>query len=187
MGKINKSLYSSKTGEWETPKELFTALDKHFHFKMDVAATKANAKCAMYLTKKDDALKSTWGSMNWCNPPYGVGLVKWLLKAAFEATEGRSTVMLLPARTDTKWFNVLGQLTNAIFLFHGRLTFDGEGAKTTNAPFPSLLAFFGINYADIRALKGKLNGEIWVIDKDYNNVQAEEKQADNGSSTEANG
>lgn len=187
MGKLNKSLFSSSSGEWETPQPLFNVLDKYFHFTIDVAASKKNHKCSTYYTKEMDALKVDWGSMNWCNPPYGKGLQQWIFKAGIEAANGRSTIMLLPARTDTKWFTILTKATTAVFLFRGRLTFgtkSGKKEKSTNAPFPSMLAFFGVSHVQIREIAKQLAGVICVFDNDY---EAKEKQAAVGSDQKADG
>ena len=54
---MNSSLLSSKKQNWCTPKEFFGVLDAEFHFTLDAAATKKNAKCSAYFTPEDDALK----------------------------------------------------------------------------------------------------------------------------------
>lgn len=57
---------------WQTPIEVFAALDAEFGFYLDAAADHGNALCARYLTESDDALNSEWESYGaiWCNPPY---------------------------------------------------------------------------------------------------------------------
>ena len=57
MGTMNSSLLSSKKQDWCTPQEFYDALDAEFHFTLDAAATKKNAKCSAYFTPEDDALK----------------------------------------------------------------------------------------------------------------------------------
>ena len=49
--KINKGLFTSNSGEWETPQELFDELDEEFHFNLDPCATRKNAKCFFFFTK----------------------------------------------------------------------------------------------------------------------------------------
>ena len=46
--------FSSKTSEWETPRKLFDELDKEFHFNVDPCATRENAKCEEFYTKKEN-------------------------------------------------------------------------------------------------------------------------------------
>lgn len=140
----SKVMFSSKTDEWSTPQDLFDRLNEEFHFDLDVCANESNHKCPMYYDRKQDGLKKTWnGHIVWCNPPYGKEIAKWVEKAYSEhETHGTTIVMLLPARTDTKWFHsyVLGR-ANIRFL-KGRLKFGG---CKNSAPFPSMLAIYSMN------------------------------------------
>lgn len=61
MGKINESLYSSKSDEWATPQEVFDELDKEFHFNLDPCATSENHKCETFYTLQDNGLERSWG------------------------------------------------------------------------------------------------------------------------------
>lgn len=68
---------------WQTPIEIFNALDREFGFWLDAAASESNALCAHYLTEMDDSLNSEWTSYGaiWCNPPYS-DIGPWVEKAA---------------------------------------------------------------------------------------------------------
>lgn len=131
-------MFSSKTDMWATPQEFFDELNKEFSFKLDVCATPDNAKCEKYFTPQDDGLSQDWGGqVVWCNPPYGREIGKWVEKAS--KTKDATVVMLLPARTDTKWFhNYIYQKAEVRFI-KGRLKF-GDGTK--DAPFPSMVVVF---------------------------------------------
>lgn len=97
---------ASKTDLWETPQDFFDRLNDEFHFNVDVCATPDNAKCGTYFTKENDGLSQSWGGYTcWCNPPYGREIGKWVQKAYLSSRDGSTVVMLLPARTDTKWFH----------------------------------------------------------------------------------
>lgn len=61
--KDNNALFSSNTVEWETPQDLFNALDEEFHFGIDVCATAENAKCENFFSIKEDGLAQNWGGM----------------------------------------------------------------------------------------------------------------------------
>ena len=63
---MNSSLLSSKKQDWSTPQEFYDALDAEFHFTLDAAATKKNAKCSAYFTPEDDALKKKLGNKRRC-------------------------------------------------------------------------------------------------------------------------
>ena len=143
----NEIMFSSKTDEWSTPQDLFDKLNEEFHFDLDVCANESNHKCALYYDRKQDGLKMPWTNhVVWCNPPYGREIGKWVKKAYFEhCAHGTTIVMLLPARTDTRWFHnyVLGW--SAIRFLQGRLKF---GDCKNSAPFPSMLVIYSILEVD---------------------------------------
>ena len=137
----NDLMFSSKSVIWETPQDFFEKLDIEFHFTLDAAALKENAKCKNYYTPEENGLKKEWNGIVWCNPPYGrkeTGM--WVKKAYEEYMRGCKTiVMLLPARTDTKWFHEYIYGKAEIRFVKGRLKFGG--AKDA-APFPSMVVVF---------------------------------------------
>ena len=60
---------------WQTPPEIFAALNRDFRFVADVAASAHNHLLPVYFTEKDDALAQDWAGhlpigFVWCNPPY---------------------------------------------------------------------------------------------------------------------
>lgn len=134
-------MFSSATGEWETPQDLFDFLDGLFHFTLDAAASVENAKCARYFTKEDDALVQTWSGRVWVNPPYGREIGGFVEKGARSvfSRDAEVVVMLLPARTDTAWWHDWVMSAQEIWLIRGRLKFGG--AKNC-APFPSCVVVF---------------------------------------------
>lgn len=137
---INKALFTSKKGDYETPDDLFAALDREFHFTLDAAASADNAKCAKYYTIEDNALQQDWPGVVWLNPPYGRGIGDWIAKAVEESRKGATVVCLLPARTDTKWFHrYVKPNASEIRFLEGRITFKGT---PTAAPFPSVVVVF---------------------------------------------
>ena len=133
---MTRVLLSSKSENWETPPHFFQALDAEFHFDLDVCALPENAKCSRYYTPEDDGLSQTWNGICWCNPPYGRSISAWVKKAAESET---TVVMLLPARTDTKWFHEYIYGKAEVRFIKGRLKFGGS---KNNAPFPSMVVIF---------------------------------------------
>jgi len=135
---INKGLFTSNTPEWETPQDLFDELNKEFNFTLDVCATKKNAKCKKYYTKDDNGLDKDWDGVIWCNPPYGREISAWVEKAYVSLCK---TVMLIPARTDTKYFHnyIYNKPNTEIRFIKGRLKFSNS---KNSAPFPSMLVIF---------------------------------------------
>ncbi len=135
---FNRHLFSSATGEWETPQELYNALNSEFGFTLDACASVDNAKVATYYS--EDSLNKPWCGVVWCNPPYGREIGKWVKKGLESAHAGTTVVMLLPSRTDTKWWHESVMTASEIRFIKGRLKFGG--AKNS-APFPSVIVVFG--------------------------------------------
>lgn len=135
-------MFSSKTDQWATPQAFFDTLNSEFGFALDVAADHSNHKCAKYYTKEQNGLDQSWqlsaGGV-FCNPPYGREIGLWVKKAYEESLSGQLVVMLLPARTDTKWFHdyILGKAE--VRFVRGRLKF---GDSNNSAPFPSMVVIY---------------------------------------------
>lgn len=132
-------MYSSRTDLWETPQEFFNQLNDEFHFTLDVCALSQNAKCENYYTPEQDGLKKPWMGTIWCNPPYGRQIGEWVRRGFFSSIEGNTVVMLLPARTDTRWFHDYIYNRSEIRFIKGRLKFGGS---RNSAPFPSMVVIF---------------------------------------------
>jgi site-specific DNA-methyltransferase (adenine-specific) len=131
----HSALFKSATIEWGTPPDLFSALDREFHFNFD-ACPAGGIWDGTYISWE--------GKRVFCNPPYGRRIDKWLAKGA----EAEIAVFLLPARTDTIWFHEYALKAREIRFFKGRLQFSkGHVAPKTEwlsgAPFPSMLVVYG--------------------------------------------
>lgn len=134
-----KGIFSHKTDEWETPSGFFKDLDAEFHFTLDPCATEQNRKCEKFFTVKENGLKMAWGGYAvFCNPPYSQ-CYEWAKKCYEESQNGATVVMLVPSRTDTKWFHEWVYGKAEIRFIRGRLKF---GNGKTGAPFPSMLAIY---------------------------------------------
>ena len=148
------ALRSSKSDEYPTPSEIYEQLDNEFKFTLDPCATDENHKCKRYFTKEEDGLKQSWAKERvFCNPPYSE-IGKWV-KKAYDETRQRNTLvcMLIPSRTDTRWFHDYIYHRTEIRFVKGRMKF---GQEKYNAPFPSMIVIF--RGAEIRDLE---QNEIW--------------------------
>lgn len=142
---MNEALLSSKNMEWCTPQAFYNKLNDEFNFVLDAAATDKSAKCKSYYTPETDGLVSSWnfGGAVFCNPPYGREIGKWVKKAYEEYLNGVNVVMLIPARTDTKYFHDYIYGKAEIRFVRGRLKFtDEDGNEKTSAPFPSMIVVY---------------------------------------------
>ena len=138
-------MFSSNTDEWATPQDIFDQLDAEFRFDLDPCADERNHKCDEYYTIFQDGLTKDWGGRRvFCNPPYSK-IAQWVEKAYREGTKDNTVVVLLiPARTDTKyWHNFIYNRAEVRFV-KGRLKF-GDGKNS--APFPSVIVIFRGAYA----------------------------------------
>jgi len=137
---FNRGLFSSARLDWASPADVFEALDKEFHFGLDVCATAETAKCQRYFTKADDALIRDWaGERCYMNPPYGREIGGWIRKAFEESLKGVLVVCLIPSRTDTAWWHDYVMRADEIRFVRGRIHFDGH---KHGVPFPSAIVVY---------------------------------------------
>lgn len=136
-------MFSSKTDQWETPQDLFDELNNEFGFTLDPCADDNNHKCKKYFTKEIDGLSQCWkGESVFCNPPYGREIGSWVRKCYLHGKVGNCiAVMLIPARTDTRWFHeyIYNKKNVEVRFLKGRLKFGGS---KNSAPFPSMVVIF---------------------------------------------
>ena len=151
---FDQQLYSSNRQDWATPQALFDALHAEFNFELDAAASAHNAKCPTYLDEQTNALEQDWATLSkggavWLNPPYGREIGRWVQKASQEG-ERVPVVVLIFARTDTRWWHEYAMKAAEIRLIPGRVTFGVPPAlallrasRATNvAPAPSCVLVF---------------------------------------------
>ena len=148
---VSKALLSSNSDEWATPIYIYIYLDEEFHFTLDACATDENHKCDRYFTKEQDGLKQDWGGeVVFCNPPYSE-IDKWVEKAYREGHKDNTLVcLLIPARTDTRYFHNFIYQRAEIRFIKGRLRFNGS---KSNAPFPSMVVIFRGAYWEDKEIK----------------------------------
>lgn len=140
-----KTMFSKDSDEWETPQEFFDKLNKEFEFTLDPCSTDDNHKCEKYYTKENDGLSKSWvNEVVFVNPPYSK--TKDWLKKAYEETRNifsdTIVAMLIPSRTDTKYFHDYCLKADEIRFIKGRLKF---GNQKNSAPFPSMVVVFYAN------------------------------------------
>lgn len=137
-----KLMFSSKSNDWATPQSFFDKLDGIFGpFTLDAAASPDNYKVTNHYTEADNALSQDWsGNRVFLNPPYGRNLKDWVKKGYEEGQKDNTTVvMLIPARTDTKYWHDYVMKADEIRFVRGRIKF---GDETNSAPFPSAVVVF---------------------------------------------
>ena len=136
----SRAVFTSNSDEWATPQSLYDELNKEFGFTLDPCATEQNAKCENFYTLQDNGLEKSWGGHNvFVNPPYS-DIGRWVEKCYREGCKDNTLVVLLiPSRTDTRYFHNFINHRAEVRFVKGRLKFgDGKGT----APFPSMIVIY---------------------------------------------
>lgn len=117
---MNKILFSKNSDNWATPKIMYDYYMNNGYFD----------PCP--LNSQFDGLEIEWKNKNFVNPPYSK-IKEFVEKAIKEHQKGKKVLLLIPARTDTKYFRKLVDYGCDIFFITGRLHFN----NSNSAPFPS--------------------------------------------------
>lgn len=162
MNGKDTAVFSKASDEWATPQWLFDLLDREFHFQVDAAATKENAKLPAYFEDLDSIptlefdwyCKGAWERF-FLNPPYSAGNIdRFMQKAYEESQKGAVVVCLVPCATDTKWWHQYAMKAQEIRFIKGRVRFvgyDEAGNQVKNSPtFSSCVVIFKPESAVIR-------------------------------------
>jgi len=177
----NITAFLSEDSEWGTPQVLFDKLNALFNFEMDLCATENNHKMKPFISPEQDSFTVEWDfKSSYLNPPYGEpenkcgrrckkkkcekrgfhadryipGVIDWVNRAQHMTVkyEGTRIVSLLPARTETKWFQTIWDHACFVLFFKGRLSFEpSTGEKAISAPYPSVLVGFGEDITETQA------------------------------------
>ena len=116
---MSKYVFTAQRDDYLTPTEIIkSVLKKHKRksFDCDVCCSIDNIP-ANFRFKKDglyfsddikihdyNGLLGSWYGFNWCNPPFPL-CKEFIKKAAEEQKQGKTTVMLIPARVETKYWH----------------------------------------------------------------------------------
>lgn len=126
---------------WSTPQTLFDELNREFSFDLDVCAEAWNHKCDRYFTPDVDGLSQDWTGTAWMNPPYGHEIRHWIRKAYEESRKGSTVVCLIPARTETSWFQDYC-LKGEVRFVRGRIHFTDAKGRSGRPRFGSAIVIF---------------------------------------------
>jgi hypothetical protein len=131
---------------------------------LDPATTPENPTSALrFVCLPDDGIMADWRGSVFVNPPWGRTLPLWVERAIVAGGENR-VVMLVPARTDSRWFQRAVEGCDDMLLFGRRLDYEfpnkpkrvrARGA--TGALFASALFGFGVSLAPLADLGAVVN------------------------------
>lgn len=143
MSHPNSTTPKDERDEARTPDWLFEWLDSDYHFDVDLAATDDNRKGGLPFMSKDrmDALNHPWftydddayplNTVGFCNCPYS-NIAPWFDKAAFEALQGFTTVLVVPTFNGDAYWDIPSKHATTIINLIGRVEFlrpDGTPFK----------------------------------------------------------
>ncbi len=120
-------IYSKGNDDWTTPKDIFERFMSEGYIDLFPYKAEFNQYEIDYYNKK-----------LFCNPPYSQMnyVADYIIR---QIKNGNDITMLVPARTDTKWFHKLLEYDPKITFIKGRLRFgDGNNVAT----FPSIYITF---------------------------------------------
>jgi hypothetical protein len=128
----------SRKQNWTTPREIFDPLHGEYRFTMDGASEPGNGLLPKASTAENPL---PWGGERvFCNPPWSN--IRQFVELAATAD---LAVLLVPARTNVRWFHRAIELGASVRFFLGRPKFRNapEGTKGHNSPVDCLLLVFG--------------------------------------------
>ena len=115
---MSKYSFTAQRDDYLTPVEIYlSVLKKHNreYFSCDVCCSTDNIPAVFRYTKDGlyhyserlinnfNGLTGSWFDFNWCNPPFSL-CREFVKKAADEQKQDKTTVMLIPARTETVYW-----------------------------------------------------------------------------------
>ncbi len=106
----------SETTTWLTPLPLIEALGQ---FDLDPCGFPGHDTAHAMLYQPADGLKEPWFGRVWLNPPYGKGIDTWLFRL-WGAGHGTA---LVPARTETQWFQAAVKQASGVLFLEKRISF----------------------------------------------------------------
>jgi DNA N-6-adenine-methyltransferase (Dam) len=136
---LNDSMMRSVKQDWCTPPRVLERVRRVDAIALDPCTSPANP-CGAEASYSLHGLSLPWWGLAYVNPPYGRELPVWADKVIEEAARNVEIIMLVPSRTDTRWWGKAFEACQACAFWRGRITFVGAPAP---APFPSCLFYFG--------------------------------------------
>lgn len=115
-----------KTDDWKTPMDIMKIFMQYNWID-----------CFPYQANYNQFEKDYYSERLYINPPYSKmkDVVKWIIKQYENKNE---IIVIMPSRTDTKYFHELLNLKPVVYFIKGRLHYN----ESAGAPFPSVMLHF---------------------------------------------
>jgi hypothetical protein len=143
---MNRALLKSENNHHNTPLNFMEYVYSFWPRGVDLDPCSNSSSIVKAKTKWDGTFGQCGLSIQWvgrvfCNPPYKNEIPKWVKKCVESSYLCECEIILLvPSRTDTRWFNMALEACDSLCLVKGRLKF---GEATNAAPFPSAVFYWG--------------------------------------------
>ena len=150
----------SRMDNWRTPSGLWIELDDLYHFKLDLAADKTNAKCDNFFHPGNNSLDINWASWTlspqWLNPPFSMA-TEFFQKAA--DCHNKMVAIYKCSNLETAlWQDIILPNADWVCFLRGRVNYENpDGTPSNQVPFGS--ALIGYN---VPSLCNHL-GRVWRI------------------------
>ena len=132
--------------EWYTPSYILERVYQIIQIDLDPCSPEVpTVICEQHYTIKDDGLSKTWQGNVFMNPPYGKDIKKWVSKFVKEWDSGniQNAILLVPVKSDTKWWYELVTRSCCWCGIRGRVTFISPSWSASNTgTFASALILF---------------------------------------------
>lgn len=117
--------------------------------------TEQNNPCGAdrFYTPPQDGAAEAWDARSiYVNPPYSKARERWVARCQQAGTEGRATILLMPAHTDTRLFSAAAASASWIIFIRGRVKFGvlRSNGRQEAASHPSCL--IGWNVPNVHPL-----------------------------------
>lgn len=126
MPKNIKACLSHNHDNWKTPKKIYD----YFINELNCIDT------FEYMSEGNELENDYQAKRLFINPPFSKldEITEWIIK---QINNGNEIYLLIPARTDTKYFHKLLKYKPTIYFIKGRLHYN----DSNSAPFPTILMF----------------------------------------------
>jgi phage N-6-adenine-methyltransferase len=142
---------------YQTPPELVARIHAALGgIELDPCTNPANpCRAETFYTKDDDGILQPWNAGRiFVNPPYGRTIAHWIRKALDAQAGGAKVLLLVPSRTDARWFQEALRSARQVLFISGRLKFMSalDNVADVDAPFPSALLAYNCDIETLSSL-----------------------------------
>jgi len=158
------------TKEWLTPPEIINLVLEVFGGEIDLDPCSnlgiPNIPAKKHYDIYSDGLKQKWKGKVFLNPPYGLDVNNWVNKLIREMENFDELILVVAARTDTRWFKKLNKFPwcgvngRIKFIKYNSLT-KTQYENQSSPEFPSAIFYIGKNLQKFISVFSRI-GPIWI-------------------------